>query len=238
MASRTDSRWHVEPVSAKLRLPRFAAALELQRPERGLHAITVDGDPLDDTQLLAVELALPRVAHQPAIELPTILDSFARGDDIAVTYAERPQPAMQTQVYWRAHQPAGAIAAVELLVSVQTGLLDSCPHVSTSSRLVEGEVLPLENVAAPGATLFRLHGGKLSYAEVAHPSGDCVSDVHRANSAQGTAHISHRLFQDRLEKGVILRARVLGVLIDQADDERLATRMLGDFLRTPMPLTT
>ena len=238
MASRTDSRWHVELLAAKLGMPRLVATLDLERPERGLQALAVDGDPLGDVQLLAVQLSPVLPATGQSTVRPTIVDSFARGDDMAVTYAERPQPAMQTQVYWRAHQPAGAIAAVELLVSVQTGLLDSCPHVSTSSRLVEGEVLPLENVAAPGATLFRLHGGKLSYAEVAHPSGDCVSDVHRANSAQGTAHISHRLFQDRLEKGVILRARVLGVLIDQADDERLATRLLAEFLRTPAPLTT
>jgi len=238
MASRTDSRWHVERTAAKLGLPRLVATLDLERPERGLHALTVEGNSLGDLQLLAVQLTPVLPATGQSIERPTIVDSFARGDDMAVTYAERPQPAMQTQVYWRAHNASGAIAAVELLVSVQTGLLDSCPHLSTNSQLAATEVLPLEEVGAPGATLFRLRGGRLSYAEVAHPTSDCVSEIRSMSPSQPEAGISHRLFQDRLEKGVILRARVLGVLVDRADDQRQAARLLAEFLRTLAPLTT
>jgi hypothetical protein len=238
MASRTDSRWHVELLAAKLGMPRLVATLDLERPERGLQALAVDGDSLGDVQLLAVQLSPVLPATGQSTVRPTIVDTFARGDDMAVTYAERPQPAMQTQVYWRAHNASGAIAAVELLVSVQTGLLDSCPHLSTNSRLAATEVLPLENVEAQGATLFRLTGGQLSYAEVAHPTSDCVSEVRTSSLSQSQAGISHRLFQDRLEKGVILRARVLGVLVDRADDQRQAARLLADFLRTLAPLTT
>jgi hypothetical protein len=49
--------------------------------------------------------------------------------------------------------------------------------------------------------------------------------------------LRHDLFAQRLEKGVILRARVLGILLDRADDKAAVLAHWNSFLREPLPLT-
>ena len=68
---------------------------------------------------------------------------------------------------------------------------------------------------------------------------DCVSEVRTSSPTQGGRRgISIGCLQDRLEKGVILRARVLGVLVDRDDDQRQAAALARRFLANESPLTT
>ncbi len=50
--------------------------------------------------------------------------------------------------------------------------------------------------------------------------------------------LAHQLFAERLEKGVILRARVLGVLVDRDGDLAAAARHYENFVSAAPPLTT
>jgi hypothetical protein len=87
--------------------------------------------------------------------------------------------------------------------------------------------------------LFRLPGRQYSYAEMVFP-GD-----QRRSTWEGWLHgtdyrlqLRHELFDPRLEKGVILRAQVLGLVLDRANDKAATAAHWASFLRDELPLTT
>ncbi len=150
------------------------------------------------------------------------------------------------------------MAAIELVASVQTALLDSCPRLTLGSQLLATEAFQLtdaaggtftslvppqndpdpESTGAPFCYLFRFSGRQYSYAEMIHPSDAHAS--HWDGWLHGTEYrlqLRHELFADRLEKGVILRARVLGVLLDRRDDKAATVRHWRSFLDESLPLT-
>lgn len=252
--------WHeADNRQARLQLERFSAVVDASNPSGGLSEACIDGCKLTSLHPLGVELAPIKpddALLNPGVEL------HARGGDFVATYADRPAPNMRAQLYWRAgtHPRQGAIAAIELVVSVQTSLLDSSPTLAVRSGLIASEAFQMTDAAsgsfaaivppgndapfddsprAPHCYLLRLPGRQYSYAEMVHPA-DC-----RESNWDGWLHdadyrlqLRHELFAQRLEKGVILRARVLGVLLDRKDDKAAAAGHWNAFLREPLPLTT
>ncbi|MGD9724243.1 MAG: hypothetical protein AB7O59_23975 [Pirellulales bacterium] len=251
----TATSWHVDNNLARLHFGRLAAQVNLLEPASGLHQLCADAQTLFDCQILRVDV--PPVAAAALSRN----DYFLRGGDLAVSYGDRPERAMRTQIYWRAApgQSAGVIATIELLISVETSLLDSCPRISTSSRLSSGRVFRIAatsdvaspdiaddrasaiDPAAPVGHVFQFENGgaKFSYAEMVHPDDARSTQVLMPDGGSGRpAELRHELFAERLEKGVILRARVLGVLLERTDDARHAAGVFTDFLRAELPLTT
>jgi hypothetical protein len=251
--------WHdVEGFVARLQLERFSAIVDSRNPAGGLRDVHVDGRELAAFHPLGVALkAVERAEAQSSVE------RYLRGGDLVATYADQPAAAMRTQIYWRAaaHERHRAIAAISLVVSVQTSLLDSHPALAARSQLVASEayrltdaergtfasILPAvhDEVAAddvddaPQCYLFRLPGRQYSYAEMVQPSDERHS--HWEGWLHGTDYrlqLQHELFPRWLEKGVILRARVLGVLLDRQDDKACAAAHWAAFLRDELPLTT
>lgn len=245
--------WHADDKLVRLQTPRASSVVALPLPAQGVHEWRIDTAPLEGLELLQV--VLPEV--DPTAPAGAI-ESFVRDGDLAVTYADRPRPHMRAQIYWRAsaHQRAGAVAALELLVSVQTDSLDSRPQITVGSRLPAQEVfrsddpprgtfveavdgaLPKRAMADhhPCAHLVHLPGGQFSYAQMVHPA-----DSHKTwleSASDGSLRLGHELFSQRLEKGVILRARVLGVLLERADDRAAAAEHFAAFLSEQLPLTT
>ena len=143
---------------------------------------------------------------------------------------------------------------------MQTSLLDSCPQLVVESHLLASEALRLTDAqaakftsivppsseadpdalpGAPNCYLFRLPGRQYSYAEMLQPAAA------QSSAWDGWLHdtdyrlqLRHNLFSERLEKGVILRARILGVLVDRRDDKQAAARHWNTFLAEDLPLTT
>jgi len=249
--------WHAEDSTVRLELARLCAVVDPLDPAAGLHRLRVDAQPLPELHPLRVELPPVEARHAP----PDV-DFYVRGGDLIATYAHRPERAMRAQIYWRAASRTGprAIAAVELLVSVQTSLLDSCPKLATRSDVAAREVFQLtdperaafESVGPPSTRaalasqsgrsscyLFRLPGAKYSYAEMVNPADAQQSQLSvPLDEGELRAHLAHELFAERLEKGVILRARVLGVLLDRDGDQAAAAEHYAAFLNEPPPLTT
>ncbi len=246
--------WQVNERTACLRLARSTATVSLEAPERGLGDWTIDGQPISSARLLQVGLPHVEQPHERAL-----VEHYIRGNDLVATYVERPGPQMHTQIYWRAVEPSSAatIAAVEVLVSVQTNLLDSCPRVVMRSELNASEVFRLTDAnrgdfepltaprrdfriaaGAPACLVFRLGGHRLSYAEMTqHCEGESTSlDV---AAADDSCHVEvrHGLFSQRLEKGVILKARALGVLLDRQADQQAAALHYRALLAEEPPLT-
>jgi hypothetical protein len=237
----TTSPWQFDGSIARLRLLRVSAKLDVVRPADGLSAIAIGEMTLSGHSWLGVELTGER---------PTIseVDAYVRGSDLIVTYAQTPNRPLRAQVYWRAIESAhqGTLAAIELVASVQTSLLDACPRLSVQSIVSAGEIVAfgegeqsatgsdsLEQVGR--GVLIRPSGANYSYAEII--AGSNVDDDHLEISS-GRVRIEHGLFADRLEKGVILRTRVRGVLVARDGDLAAANVELDDFLATALPLTT
>jgi hypothetical protein len=250
--------WHdVEPLRGRLQLERFWAVVDPLNPAGGLCEARVDDCELPGFHPLGVEL--PALKSQ---EAQAGVERYVRGGDLVVTYADRPAPNMRTQLYWRAsaHQRDSAIAAVELVASVQTSLSDSFPEMAVRSQLVASEAYQLVDAArgsfasivppgkdspldespeAPQCYLLRLPGRQLTYAEMVHPADPRQSQWDGwLHGADYRMQLRHELFARPLEKGVILRARVLGVILDRKGDKAAAAAHWASFLHEPLPLTT
>ncbi len=247
----SEHSWHVDLGGARLELKRFCATVEVANPGGGLRHVMVDGQSLKDIDLLGVDLP-----GQP-MSL-TGVEHYARGGDLIATYDETPQRRLRAQIYWRAapRESHSVIAAIELVASVQTSLLDACPRLTTRStvaareafRLVDAkrgafELIPaLEDNRAdlPTCFVFRLKSKQISFVEMVAPNVVQTTQLAADQSEDPAppARLVHQLFAERLEKGVILRARVLGVLVDRDGDLAAAARHYENFVSAAPPLTT
>lgn len=247
----------VDQRTVRLQLERVSTVIDPFNPAGGLQEVSIDGQELVGFHPLAPEL--PAI---PPTDASGLLERYVRGGDLVATYTDRPAPQTRSQIYWRvnSHERLGAIAAIELVASVQTSLLDACPQFSARSQMLAGEAYrlidgeqgtfvsvvppsaeadPDNQPGAPHCYLFRLPGRQYSYAEMIHPAESQAT--HWDGWLHGTEfrlQLRHELFGDRLEKGVILRARVLGVLLDRRDDKAAAARHWLAFLGEGLPLTT
>lgn len=250
------ANWQLNGAVARLQLPKFAGSVDVLQPGLGLRELSTQGQPLA-AQLLRVDV--PAITVQNPHEAA---DWYERCGDLVATYAQTDSRPFRTQVYWRTEsfQAAEALAAIELVASVQTSLLDSHPQLTISSLLPSTEVLRLNDPqtgsfvvvscsskapfqAGPSQCacyVLRLSGG-WSYAEMVHPLDareSTVRPVVDREHGRELVEICHRLFTSELEKGVILRSRVLGLLLPRENDLALAARLYSQFSATEPPLTT
>ena len=249
------SCWSLRSHQAALRTARLTGNLDLSRPGLGLRQLKVGADCWHDSHLLAVQWG------NDAVNAPRSLsDCYVRGGDLIATYVEESQRPYAPQVYWRAIGPStssvgSAEAQLELLVSVQTPVLDAQPEMTATSRIPAVEALhlldaengrfsPLELGAAQtidsesttGCLLLRLADGKRSYVEMVHPL-DFVQGRLCVSADVDSVLLSHTLIDCRMEKGVIIRTRLRGSFVDRADDMAAATRLFEEFAGSALPLS-
>lgn len=172
---------------------------------------------------------------------------------------------LRTTVYWTAAPTDTGEATsdqLSLTISVETDLLDSQPELKVSTQLQVEEMLCVQcpamgnpvvqnveqgakalSISSDGAVgcverglvLYRLAGGKFSLAEMVHPDDFRQLDVNW--SADGTASANWRVFGQFLEKGVIRRARISGVLLPREDDIGTAAEAFQQFAESEAVLT-
>jgi hypothetical protein len=241
--------WHLDGNQARFSIDgELSGAVDLLRPAVGLELRS------RGIGVTAFAVDLPPLS---ADEAKSQLDVWARDGDLVATYSATDSRPTRGQIYWRAHHcgPASApMRAIDLIVSVQTHLLDSDPAISVRSRASAVEVLRLVDAErcevtpvtaaepaivrahALGCFLFRLPDRAGTYVEMVHPSDFTESAL--AGNSDGMMELSNRLFQGRLEKGVILRSRLRGLLLPSEDDVALASMCYSDFAASEPPLTT
>ena len=245
------SPWTLDGHVVQLASDGLRASLDLREPESGLKELRLTSHSVCG-QLLGV-LLKPHVANKG-------IDAYVRVADLVATYAESLAHSLRVQIYWRCESRVNH-HALDLQVSVQTDQLGVATPLITCSQLEVVETLRLVDAASarfaplglrsnepqplypregPGCLLFRLPNSAWSYAEMIH-SADFQQDqfISRPPS-EGTCrvHLEHRLFPDTLEKGVILRARIRGLLLSREDDHARVAEDYLQFLRSPLPLTT
>lgn len=254
--------WKLEGNRGKLARDRFSAAVDAASPEEGVCQLLLDGHSLSGAaggaSVLSVNWSPPESAG------PAPSEVFVRDADLVAFYGQSKAYPFRREIYWRSadtEDVPSTLMAMDLVVSIQTDLLDSHPSIHVNSRLPSArEALtlaapdanrfePLEPtseaavVAQPGGlgcVLLRLppmdNGIAYSYAEMVHP-GD-LGQMSLFWSSEGQTEITHLLLSDFLEKGVIRRARLRGVFLDREGDAEAAANWYRALVSERLPLTT
>lgn len=249
--------WHVDNQQATLRLGRLRATLDLARPAGGLHAIQLDGDELVGAEILGLD---GRQSY--GTKTSEVLEVWPCGPELAALYPATLSRPVCTHAVWRAtlcESPPGALALFDLKVSVRTEQPESWPELNVRTVLPTAEVLRLVEVesgrfvgcggpgdsradlgseSGPCCLVMRLLGTALSYIEMVYPPDFQGSQLMWPQRAPPRLEIRHRLFAARLEKGVIRRAWVRGVVAKRAEDIQTATLCYSALAAAEPPLST
>ena len=227
VSNRTQRKnmWDLTEPTARLHIGTIAASIHLEKPERGFHDLSVSGCEIPCQRMLGIIAPFaPKSGH--------LLDEvFVRGADLIATYARSVESAIRPQIYWRVNeilQSNFCCICVELIVSVETNLLDSDPTVNVVTDLscdgvwrlvdqnsgefeqldetIDDEIQLVDNVEA-SLMLFRPVDAPVSYVEVVPRADYQTGSLQRSGMATTWRC---RLFNERLEKGVNRRGRVWG----------------------------
>jgi hypothetical protein len=259
--SMTASWWQLDGNVAQLADSTCSATIDVAHPADGLRLCLKSKSAASEIQVLSFTFG-----ERPLFDASRI-DAYVRGSDLVATYDETPPHHVRTQAYWRRIEPAEFCAdhavriviGFELILSVNTSLLDSDPQATIGSvvspiadvfelRSSNDRNLIVTKAKAPansnlqtgGSTdgfIARLAHEHLSYVELLHPADFGTSTATVADGTTPCLQIAHHLFRQRLEKGVILRARVRGGLVEQSHDEAIAAAAFRQFAATEPPLT-
>ena len=224
----TISAWKLDGRLARLRSDHFSAEVDLARPLDGVSHIRVPGLHVESIHLLG--MAVPSRVEG---EADSLQDAYVRSAELTATYRGSEAWPVRVDATWRVLAPSSPhefTAAIDLLISVRTDRLQSQPRMAVESGFGGGEVAS----AADGCILFRPTQSDLSYLEMVHPldlRGDELS-----GGGNTPFRIRHHLFDDCLEKGVVLRARLRGMLLTRGHDTQLAADHYAAFKAAEPPL--
>lgn len=175
---------------------------------------------------------------------PEAADHWVRGTDLTGVYEPSDPRRLRAMALWRALDRGSDVPAGDawmVVVSAQTALLDSDPRLDVVSVVAGGEPRwtgtdgRWHAAPFPGAHAVLVRGPRRSTLVAVHPDDVRTLDV---SASGGAVTIRCGLFTDRLEKGVLLRSRVLGAYGPVEDDPLWARRWLDRLANAPPPLTT
>lgn len=190
---------------------------------------------LDDPSTgIEVWQALPHPERLLGIRLGTAcrrIDAWCRGGDVTAIYEPDGSTPLRVTAMWRAAPPwrdseaASNAWCREVIVSAQTPRLEATPRITVTVDVAGGRATPVTfrsgNLTPATAGDSRPQGflvpgpsGQL-LAFVVHPADAGPIEV---ESADGRVRISASLFPTTLEKGVLLRSRVMAALGPATDD--------------------
>jgi hypothetical protein len=247
--------WEQQASGAKLACGPLAAAVQIDDASAALVVERWRGRPLNGLTVLSY--------FGPSLRLEPFLlhETYVRGTDFVAAFAESGPQKIAPQLYWRATADEQRQAVmVELVVSMKTDVLDSQPVSRVHSLIIVGAELwhthslanpKFERIKSPdgrAATLnyqakesrealflFRLPDHGLSFAQLVHPTDFVSAQI--AVDTQPPYSLLASLFPERLERGVIRRARVCGWFLPSANDQDTAVELARQFVDEPLPLT-
>ena len=214
---------------------RGNCAVDLAAPASGLGG----PPPRESDRLLGLDLRSPRGEAR-------LVDHWVRGDDLVAVYEPADPRRLRATAIWRP-LPAPA-TGWELVVSAQTSLVESDSAVAVTASMAGEELLwsrgaatgpagwlPLvEAPCPPEATCLLVRRGAEAVLVAVHPADARQIVISRAGPR---VEVACWLFSTALEKGVLLRSRVLAA-VGPAADTAWADAILTAFAAAPPPLTT
>lgn len=215
-----DTHWTLTDHVARAARHVRDGSIDLDRPADG---IAVASRAADTDHLLGIDLrSTARLAER-----------WARGADVTAVYETTDARRLRATAMWRLDSSAPAlppeIAVWQLVISAQTSLLESDSSLAVVSRVAATEFVPL----AAGGVLAR-RGDGTSALVLVHPD-DLKKIVHEHRAGRGT--ISCWLFSSAVEKGVLLRSRVVAAIGPAEGDTTWAAAIAETFAASPPMLT-
>ena len=245
--------WELNGHLAQLHLDQLSAEVDLAHPAGGVFHVCVAGTHVNDMRILGVS-----VPSHVAGKADAFWDAYVRSANLAATYDACGDWPVRVDTTWRGVNRSSRhefVAAIELLVSVRTDSLTAQPRMAAQSYFHGGEIAlatdrnadrfeefispTIDPASVPrdargGCVVFRPTGSDLSYVEMVHPL-----DSQRDGLIGGRDRpfrLRHHLFDDSLEKGVVLRARLRGVFVPRGNDTQLASEQYAAFRASEPPL--
>ena len=229
-----DGRAETLPAAGAARGSPGVVRFDLADPAAGL--VTADGD-----RILGIDFGVERSPR----------DSWTRGDDLVATWDSGDERDLVTTGLWRRHVGPGlaeerGVAAFVIVASATTRLLQADATLAVTSSIAAGEVLSgrwegtrpgaLGSAVDPrhGIHLLRRAGGR-SVLVAIHPSDHQASSIERGG---GRVRVACWLFPAGVEKGVLLRSRVLAAVGPTEGDVDWAGRLAARFAALPPDLST
>lgn len=241
--------WSVKEHQAQWIDDHRVLSLDLHHPEKGISRAAVNGSTLAGAQLLQM------LFHPAQSASMKFSDHYIRERDLVATYqAESFTP----QIYWRiqTHEDA-RILGCEIVLSLQTHLLDVTPRITLTGNLPHGDVEQLSeksaqfqplsltdndthfkpNPSLPGVFLFRCLASETSFVLLIHPSDYTAAKMRISHSSDQGIRWEQELLTERLEKGVIRRGRLCVLFVPHDRDRDFARDCYGRMTAEAPPLT-
>lgn len=219
--------WHLTGLVAH----DATASLDLAVPGAGLTVAEAD-------HMLGLDLRAPR-------DDARLVDHWVRGVDCVAVYEPADPRQLRATAMWRSL--GGEPPAWELVVSAQTSLVESDSTVAVRCALAAGDVLVGRH--ANGRVVWSSSGTGVLPPEatcllVRRDATAALVAVHPTDARRIATRLEDRrlavtcwLFSAALEKGVLLRSRVLAA-VGPAADATWAEALVAGFAASPPPLTT
>jgi hypothetical protein len=208
--------WKLTDSVALIQQEIGAIGIDAVRPGEGTRLTSRDSLPIAFWQL-------PQLATCPLAEC------YTRGNDLVATYMPADSFPFRTQLYWSWLPEANDVLAIQLLVSVQTDLLDTHPIVNVGGPTTRCSRRQLEFADATVGELFTVGEG----------NHELLLAIHPTDATHGGRLLDNNwcLFEHFLEKGVIRRARLLAALVDSANADVASRGVYETFRDQELPLT-
>jgi hypothetical protein len=255
--------WNLEDRWAKLRLGKLAATVDLLEPARGLHELWVNERPWHAARLLEVGIGAAVATQLDAYVrekdlVVTYEQTDARPFRAQVYWRALPcthgasaaiELVLSVQTSLWDSDPGLTVGSIVpgseclRLVKVEEQLVERLAPAASHGQ--HGDVswamskqALVESFNGTGCFLFRAPQTDVTYVEMVHPVDfSCSLLDAQPQGLERHFEIRHRLFVQRLEKGVILRARVRAAFLPRQDDVAAAAALYQEFAAAEPPLT-
>ncbi|MFN0019871.1 MAG: hypothetical protein ACKVP0_16565 [Pirellulaceae bacterium] len=242
--------WKLEGTDGSLEIAGIATRVDVAHPKQGFLSSASNGR--------FMQLLPAGVGGTSSLKLT---EAYVRGSDLVALYEPLGPHQVQPQVYWRARIDEGKQAVgVEMIVSMQTSLLDSNPETVVATGMPIGDVWGPDGEKAnslnrleytefplvvsgsngshqPSLVVYQPRDTPFAYVEMVHPTDFVATQVEL--NKWGESWATTRFFSERLEKGVIRRARIAGWHVPRKSDVLgIAADLYAKFAAEPLPLTT
>jgi hypothetical protein len=237
-STRVESAWIATGTRLTDSRSASPAAIDLDRPRQG---ITLAGQGQSSANsLLGLDLRSEC----------RLTDHWVRGDDVTAVYESADARHLRTTAMWRLHPSDGATRAWELIASAQTSLLQSDSVLAVVSEIEATDIL--WGTCTKGAVRWHADPSPEATCVLMRQDGTDTSDstsvlvaAHPGDARRMTARRDGKrvvvecwLFSTELEKGVLLRSRVLAAVGPAANATDWAGDLAAKFAVSPPMLTT
>jgi len=227
--------WHIHGTEASLIHGKWRAHYGTSHPELGL---SIFHDELLERRVV-VSLIEPTAGSPRQAS-----DAYVRQNDLISEFAQTRHDQFSFQTYFRIlPESTDDLLGLEVWLSVQTTLLDSCPSMELMSIVPNGRWRWQSLGSADADAIWQVSHKEnravaTSLLAMIHPL-DASQTIRIEDDTIAEDSLSLRIFSHFMEKGVIRRARMRFYLsIKQAFDAEIISQLFADFHQSELPLTT